>query len=185
MPFTSIPRWLRPCRAPLAEGQKWGRMISCGRLAIGPSGEASLDRPITNPMPLVFPVMEFYTNCGAGFSACGLAFQRVQPAGRPACGHDWPPHNKCRMTVSEKTSGIGLVICRRLKIGLSLNQEKSSRADLTIGGRLPTCPTKLRHRHNRDLGCIHCIVELHNLIVQLRHFAAGIRYRRFHNCVLF
>jgi hypothetical protein len=60
------------------------------------------------PCRSFFPVMEFYTNCGAGFSACGLAFQRVQPAGRPACGHDWPPHNKCRMTVSEKRAALAL-----------------------------------------------------------------------------
>jgi len=72
--------------------------------------------------PLVFPVMEFYTNCGAGFSACGLAFQGVQPAGRPACGHDWPPHNKCRMTVSEKTSGIRLESAADCKIGLLPSQ---------------------------------------------------------------
>jgi len=30
--------------------------------------------------------------CGAGFSACGLAFQRVQPARRPACSRGWLPH---------------------------------------------------------------------------------------------
>ena len=31
--------------------------------------------------------------CGAALSGCGPAFQRVQPAGRPACGHDCPPHH--------------------------------------------------------------------------------------------
>src|ERR1017187_2101158 len=30
--------------------------------------------------------------CGAGFSACGPAFQRIQPAGRPACRQDCLPH---------------------------------------------------------------------------------------------
>src|ERR1019366_7290552 len=44
----------------------------------------------------------------AGFLACGPAFQRVQPADRPASGQDCPPHNLCRMSILRKLSGLTL-----------------------------------------------------------------------------
>ena len=62
---------------------------------------------------------------GAGFPACEPAFQRVQPAGRPACSQEWPPHYRQELP-RQHTRAAGLLDYQTDRLSCSPGQRNSA-----------------------------------------------------------